>query len=170
MSSKKNVLAIVRFLAGPFAGKEFPVDEKVVSLGRSKESDLVIGDTLLSRKHAQISLKDDKWYIEDLKSSNGTWISGRQVKEPVEIENYQRVRAGNSLFEIEFCQEKEATDLSISYSFKPVPISEDTEDLPIEHIRLQHRRLAVMYKMQNQLSLILNEKDIYSCIGSALLG
>ncbi|MCM8538865.1 MAG: ATP-binding protein [Lentisphaeraceae bacterium] len=169
MSSKKNVLAVVRFLAGPFAGKEFPVDEKVVSLGRSKESDLVIGDTLLSRKHAQLSFKDDKWYIEDLKSSNGTWISGRQVKEPVEIENYQRVRAGNSLFEIEFCQEKEATDLSISYSFKPVPINEDTDDLPIEHIRLQHRRLAVMYKMQNQLSLILNEKDIYSCIGSALM-
>ena len=169
MSSKKNVLAVVRFLAGPFAGKEFPVDEKVVSLGRSKESDLVIGDTLLSRKHAQLSFKDDKWYIEDLKSSNGTWISGRQVKEPIEIENYQRVRAGNSLFEIEFCQEKEATDLSISYSFKPVPINEDTDDLPIEHIRLQHRRLAVMYKMQNQLSLILNEKDIYSCIGSALM-
>lgn len=170
MSSEKNVLAIVRFLAGPFAGKEFPIEETAVSMGRSKESDLVIGDTLLSRRHALLSLKDDKWFIEDLKSSNGTWISGREVKEPVEIENYQRIRAGNSLFEIEFCNEKEATDLSISYSFKPVPISEDTEDLPIESIRLQHRRLSVMYKMQNQLSLILNEKDIYSCIGTALMG
>ena len=163
-------MAVVRFLAGPFAGKEFPIDEPVVSLGRSKESDLVIGDTLLSRKHAQLSFHDDKWFIEDLKSSNGTWISGREVKEPLEIENYQRVRAGNSLFEIEFCNETEASDLSISYSFKPVPLSEDTDNLPIESIRLQHRRLSVMYKMQNQLSLILNEKDIYNCIGSALMG
>ena len=73
-----------------------------ISLGRSKESDLVIGDTLLSRKHARIIFKEEKWYIEDLKSSNGTWIGAKQIIELQEIENYQRIRAGNSLFEIVF--------------------------------------------------------------------
>ncbi|MCH2209384.1 MAG: ATP-binding protein [Lentisphaerales bacterium] len=171
MSSEKKELAIIRFLAGPFAGKEFPITKKSTSVGRSREADILVGDTLLSRKHAKIFLKDDKWLIEDLKSSNGTWIGGREIKEASELQNFQRVRAGNSMFEVEFRnQPKEEVDPSISYSFKPAPIGEDTSDLPLEDIRWQHRRLTVMYNLQNQLSLLLNENDIYSCVASALLG
>ena len=91
----KQELAIVRILGGPAAGKEFPLFDTNISLGRSKESDLIIGDTLLSRKHARIIFKEEKWYIEDLKSSNGTWIGAKQIIEIHEIENYQRIRAGN---------------------------------------------------------------------------
>jgi two-component system, NtrC family, sensor kinase len=170
LSKDKKELAILRFLAGPFAGKEFPLYEDSVSIGRSKEADLIVGDTLLSRKHAKFIYKNELWYIEDLKSSNGTWIGGREVKGTQEIENFQRIRAGNSLFEVEFRNSAEEDfNPSISYSFKPSPISEDTANIPIEHIRDQHRRLATMYNLQNQLSAILNEKDIYTCVGSAMM-
>lgn len=171
MSSEKKELAVIRFLAGPFAGKEFPITGDATSIGRSREADILVGDTLLSRQHARIFLDKDQWFIEDLKSSNGTWIGGREIKEPCQIQNFQRIRAGNSMFEVEFRnQSSEDVDASISYSFKPSPISDDTADLPIEDIRWQHRRLMVMYNLQNQLSLLLNENDIYSCVASALLG
>lgn len=171
MSSEKKELAVIRFLAGPFAGKEFPIVKKETSIGRSREADILVGDTLLSRQHAKIFLKGDVWHIEDLKSSNGTWISGREIKEACEIQNFQRVRAGNSMFEVEFRnQSPDEVNPSISYSFKPAPITEDTSDIPIEDIRWQHRRLMVMYNLQNQLSLLLDENDIYSCVASALLG
>ena len=171
LSVDKKELAIIRFLAGPFAGKEFPLINEETTIGRSQEADILVTDTLLSRQHAKIISSDDKWYVEDMKSSNGTWIGGREIQEQYCIQNFQRIRAGNSLFEVEFKNNvTEEVDPSISYSFKPEPIAEDTSDLPIEDIRWQHRRLAVMYNLQNQLSLILNEKDIYSCVTTALLG
>ena len=171
MSSEKKELAVIRFLAGPFAGKEFSISDTSTSIGRSREADILVSDTLLSRQHARVYLDKDQWFIEDLKSSNGTWIGGREVKEACEIKNFQRIRAGNSMFEVEFRnQGSNDMDASISYSFKPSPLSDDTADLPIEDIRWQHRRLMVMYNLQNQLSLLLNENDIYSCVASALLG
>ena len=77
----KKELATIRFLAGPFAGKEFSITQKQLYIGRSREADLTVGDTLMSRKHLLLQQGEDGlWYVKDLKSSNGTWVGGREVK------------------------------------------------------------------------------------------
>lgn len=74
-------LATLTVVGGPFAGKEFPIDEEVVFLGREEErADLVFyWDDYVSRRHAKIAREGDQFYIWDLNSANGTWVNEQRV-------------------------------------------------------------------------------------------
>jgi hypothetical protein len=50
-------------------------------LGRSAACQLVLADDTVSRRHAELSLREGAWFIRDLGSSNGTWVNGRRVVE-----------------------------------------------------------------------------------------
>ncbi len=55
-------------------------EKNVISIGRTKDNDLVIDNIKVSRKHALLEKKGDEWIIEDLDSSNGTFINGKRIK------------------------------------------------------------------------------------------
>jgi FHA domain/Domain of unknown function (DUF1707) len=50
-------------------------------LGRSSSCQLVFADDTVSRHHAELRLRDGRWMLRDLGSSNGTWVNGRRVTE-----------------------------------------------------------------------------------------
>ena len=50
-----------------------------LSIGRSPESDVVLSDLEVSRRHAQLRFRDGKWILEDLRSRNGTTVNGVRV-------------------------------------------------------------------------------------------
>jgi pSer/pThr/pTyr-binding forkhead associated (FHA) protein len=50
-------------------------------LGRSSACQIVFADDTVSRRHAELRLRDGAWFIRDLGSSNGTWVNGRRVVE-----------------------------------------------------------------------------------------
>ncbi|HZX11741.1 MAG TPA: GGDEF domain-containing protein [Acidobacteriota bacterium] len=68
------------FLSGPLQGHLFPLSEGTTILGRSQESDIVINDNRISRKHLKFKLEEGKAVIEDLKSTNGTFVNGEKIK------------------------------------------------------------------------------------------
>jgi len=49
-------------------------------VGRDPGCDIVIPDPYASRRHARIFYKDDKWYVEDLGSRNGTYVDGEDIR------------------------------------------------------------------------------------------
>lgn len=55
-------------------------EKNVISIGRTSDNDLVINNIKVSRKHAQLEKKGDEWFLEDLDSSNGTYINGSKIK------------------------------------------------------------------------------------------
>jgi pSer/pThr/pTyr-binding forkhead associated (FHA) protein len=60
--------------------EEFNLEKSIINIGRSKENDIVIDNIAVSRKHAQIELKEGSGYIlRDLHSSNGTILNGGQI-------------------------------------------------------------------------------------------
>lgn len=61
------------------ATKHFPIDRDVV-LGRSNECDITLGVAHLSRRHARLRLVDKQLEVEDLRSSNGTFVNGTKVE------------------------------------------------------------------------------------------
>lgn len=65
------------------------------SIGRDLENDLVLDDTLVSRRHAIILRKSDGFYIEDMQSSNGTYLNDRQLFESTKLENQDKIRLGD---------------------------------------------------------------------------
>lgn len=63
-----------------FDGKRFPIDSAQAVVGRSKQCDVVVNDSNISRRHAELTLEDDSWYIADLGSLNGVEVNGCRVE------------------------------------------------------------------------------------------
>jgi hypothetical protein len=74
-------------------GKVFPL-APTTTIGRSMESDIALNDTFLSTQHAQLSLRGDDWILEDLKSTNGTFVNGFEVRDPTLVNDGDIVRIG----------------------------------------------------------------------------
>ncbi len=67
---------------GPVPGQIFELNKPVISIGRDISNDLVINDAEVSRKHAKMTLEGDRYLIEDLDSTNGTYIDGQRLIGP----------------------------------------------------------------------------------------
>lgn len=67
---------------GPIPGQIFELNKGEISIGRDISNDFVINDAEVSRKHAQLTLEGDRYKIEDLNSTNGTYIDGQRLIGP----------------------------------------------------------------------------------------
>jgi len=90
----------LKFISGKYQGGEFPlkVDKQIV-IGRSSELDMVLVEDMVSRKHAKISFSDGKITIEDLGSTNGTFVNGEKVKQ-TRLKEGDRILIGTSILKL----------------------------------------------------------------------
>jgi pSer/pThr/pTyr-binding forkhead associated (FHA) protein len=80
-------------------GERIDVDS-AVTIGRSAECDLSLSDTYLSSRHARLSNDDGDLTIEDLGSTNGTYVNQELVDGRVHLERGDIVQVGGVLFEV----------------------------------------------------------------------
>lgn len=71
---------MLKALTGWLAGQEITIDHPIV-IGRDPSCDVTIPGTHLSRRHAEISVHDDKLHVKDLGSTNGTFLNGERIQE-----------------------------------------------------------------------------------------
>ena len=71
---------------GSDEGQSFDLKTDIVYVGRSPDNHVQMKDKFISRKHIKILKKADKYYVEDLKSKNGTFVNGQQIRPGVEHE------------------------------------------------------------------------------------
>ncbi|NTU83783.1 MAG: FHA domain-containing protein [Chloroflexales bacterium] len=74
-------------------GKVFPL-APVTVIGRSTEAEISLNDTFLSSEHARLELRDSVWSLEDLSSTNGTFLNGFEVRASTEVHDGDVVRVG----------------------------------------------------------------------------
>jgi pSer/pThr/pTyr-binding forkhead associated (FHA) protein len=87
--------------SGPKAGGELPLAGDSLSIGRSSESALVIRDDYTSSHHARLLLRGDRWAIQDLDSTNGTFVDGTRVTgASVPLSLGTPVKVGATTFEL----------------------------------------------------------------------
>jgi len=67
---------------GPIPGKVYELQNSVVSLGRDIANDIVINDPEISRKHAKLTRQTGGYLLEDLGSTNGTYVNGQRLMGP----------------------------------------------------------------------------------------
>ena len=72
-------MAKIQVLEGPMKGAQFELEKEVIFVGRSPANDLKIRDEAVSRKHLKIFSVESCYFIEDLKTKNGTMINGEPL-------------------------------------------------------------------------------------------
>ena len=90
----------LKFISGKYQGGEFPLrTDKQVVIGRSSELDMVLVEDMVSRKHAKITVQAGKITIEDLGSTNGTFVNGEKVK-TARLKEGDRILIGTSILKV----------------------------------------------------------------------
>lgn len=79
---------------GPLTGTSIPLGDAPVTIGRSPTSTLVIDDDYCSARHARIYHDGGRWWVEDLASTNGTFVGDARLYDPIELVPGTRVRMG----------------------------------------------------------------------------
>ena len=87
-------------IEGGMRGTQLPLSESGVLLGRNPESSLVLSDDFASGRHARIYAESDGWYIDDLGSTNGTFIGEQRIGEHVHVNTGTQIRIGRTVLEL----------------------------------------------------------------------
>jgi pSer/pThr/pTyr-binding forkhead associated (FHA) protein len=91
---------VLRFISGKYQGGEFPIaPDKQILVGRSSDLDMVLVEDMVSRKHARITMQGDQIWIEDLGSTNGTFVNGEKIKRG-RLKEGDRVLIGTSILKL----------------------------------------------------------------------
>jgi hypothetical protein len=98
-ATSQNATRLV-ITSGPKAGTEFPLTGDSITIGRSGDSSLVIRDDYTSTHHARLMLWHDKWMIQDLDSTNGTFLDGNRLAVPTPVPLNTTVKIGATSFEL----------------------------------------------------------------------
>ena len=85
---------------GAKEGLEITLQGEQVTIGRASESGLVIRDDYTSTHHARLLLWDEGWVIQDLDSTNGTFLDGKRVTVPTQVPLNTPVKIGTTSFEL----------------------------------------------------------------------
>ena len=90
----------LRFISGKYQGGEYPLAEgQEIVIGRSSELDMVLVEEMVSRKHARIALAEGTISIEDLGSTNGTFVNGEKVQQGT-LREGDRVLIGTNILKV----------------------------------------------------------------------
>jgi len=102
----------LRFISGKYQGGEFPLKmNRQVTIGRSSELDMVLVEDMVSRKHAKITVGPGKVLIEDLGSTNGTFVNGEKIRQ-ARLKEGDRILIGTSILKLVQREAGAATELS----------------------------------------------------------
>lgn len=80
-------------------GRTFELADEV-TLGRSGGCQVPLQDAYASQVHARVFPRDGKWYVEDLGSTNGTYLNRRRVAGPMVMKRRDRLQIGNTVLEM----------------------------------------------------------------------
>ncbi|MFI7580494.1 FHA domain-containing protein FhaB/FipA [Kocuria kalidii] len=95
--SRPGTLAV---LDGPLRGRTYSLGDAPVLLGRSPEVTVPLGDDYASGRHARLFPQGSRWFLEDLGSTNGTFVGQQRLSRAVPLEPGTPFRVGKTVLEL----------------------------------------------------------------------
>lgn len=87
-------------IEGELVGTEIPLGQAPVTIGRAPDATLVLDDDYVSSRHSRLFLSDGRWLVEDLDSTNGTWIGRTRITAATEVPLGEPLRIGRTTIEL----------------------------------------------------------------------
>lgn len=88
-------------VAGPLTGTTIPLTQSGILIGRAPSCTLVLDDDYSSSRHARIYPQGNQWYVEDLGSTNGTYMNEQRIQGTVPLPLGVGVQIGQSVVELQ---------------------------------------------------------------------
>ena len=85
---------------GALSGTSVRLGESAVTMGRSQDSTIVLDDDYVSSRHARIFPRDGLWYVEDMGSTNGTYLDRTKVTSATPVKIGVPIRVGKTTVEL----------------------------------------------------------------------
>ncbi len=101
-ASKQAELKVTKLVVteGDKAGTEILLSGRQLTIGRAGDSDLIVDDEYASTHHAKLVFINGDWLIQDLDSTNGTFVDGQRISTPATVNINTQVRVGQTTFEL----------------------------------------------------------------------
>lgn len=87
-------------VSGPNAGQSVPLGDGTVLLGRGTDAAIRLDDDYVSTRHARFATNGEQWFVEDLGSTNGTYLGSQRITSPTPIGIGIQVRLGKTIVEL----------------------------------------------------------------------
>jgi pSer/pThr/pTyr-binding forkhead associated (FHA) protein len=86
--------------AGALAGTSLGLSDQQITIGRAGDATLVLNDDYASTRHARLFPQDGQWLVEDLGSTNGTYLDRQKVTQPTPVPVGVPIRIGKTVLEL----------------------------------------------------------------------
>jgi len=86
--------------AGALAGTSIGLADQQITIGRANDATLVLNDDYASSRHARLFPQDGQWIVEDLGSTNGTYLDRQKVTQPTPVSPGVPIRIGKTVLEL----------------------------------------------------------------------
>ena len=118
---------LVTMRSGPAAGQSFNLGDEETIAGRDLSCDIPLSDPEISRRHARFFIRDGNAFVEDLGSTNGTFLNGERIASPQQLRKGDVITLGES---IAMVFDKVTTEADLA-GVTPTPLIELTPPTPI---------------------------------------
>ena len=96
----RGVPTKLQVVSGPNAGQSVPLGDTPILLGRGTDAAIRLDDDYVSTRHARFATNGEQWFVEDLGSTNGTYIGTVRINQPTTITLGTQVRIGKTILEL----------------------------------------------------------------------
>jgi pSer/pThr/pTyr-binding forkhead associated (FHA) protein len=90
----------VAIVDGANGGETISLDHAPLLIGRGSDAAIRLDDDYVSTRHARIASSGDQWFVEDLGSTNGTYIGSHRLTQPTSLQLGSQVRIGKTTLEL----------------------------------------------------------------------
>jgi len=97
---KRGTPTKLQIVGGPNTGQSVPLGDQPILLGRGTDAAIRLDDDYVSTRHARFATNGEQWFVEDLGSTNGTYVGSQRVSTPVPVGLGTQVRLGKTIVEL----------------------------------------------------------------------
>lgn len=99
-SKRRGAATHVAVTAGSGVGSRAELAQAPILIGRGSDAAIRLDDDYVSTRHARIAASGDQWFVEDLGSTNGTYVGSVRITQPTTITLGTQVRIGKTVLEL----------------------------------------------------------------------
>lgn len=98
--AKRGIPTKLQIVGGPNTGQSVPLGDQPILLGRGTDAAIRLDDDYVSTRHARFATNGEQWFVEDMGSTNGTYLGSQRVSTPVPVGIGIQVRLGKTIVEL----------------------------------------------------------------------